>query len=75
MKVDLLKIDQSFVRGIRHTADGAAIVAAIIQMARSLGLKTLAEGVEDRKRRKPCANLAVDSPKGTCSPGRCQPRA
>ncbi|MGE8369049.1 putative bifunctional diguanylate cyclase/phosphodiesterase [Cupriavidus basilensis] len=49
LKVDLLKIDQSFVRGIRHTADGAAIVAAIIQMARSLGLKTLAEGVEDRE--------------------------
>lgn len=47
LAVDMLKIDRSFVQGI-DTEDGHAIVATIIQMADSLGLTTLAEGVEEQ---------------------------
>jgi EAL domain-containing protein (putative c-di-GMP-specific phosphodiesterase class I) len=46
-QVDKLKIDQSFVRALTHEQDSAAIVTAVIQMAHSLNLKTIAEGVED----------------------------
>ena len=45
-KVYKLKIDQSFVRGITDDPDDKALVTAIINMASSLGLRTLSEGVE-----------------------------
>lgn len=45
--LDVLKIDQSFVRGVGSSSEDAAITSATIAMARQLGLRVVAEGVEE----------------------------
>jgi len=44
--INTLKIDRSFVSDITTNPDAAAIVVTIISMARTLGIRTIAEGVE-----------------------------
>jgi diguanylate cyclase (GGDEF)-like protein/PAS domain S-box-containing protein len=48
MPVDILKIDQSFVRDVDRDRDLAGMVRAMIQLAQSLGMTPLAEGIETR---------------------------
>ena len=44
----VLKIDSSFVHDVERNTDSRAICIAIIALARSLGLKVVGEGVENR---------------------------
>jgi diguanylate cyclase (GGDEF)-like protein len=47
LPIDVLKIDRMFVKDIVDNADDAAIAHSIINLAHNLGLKVIAEGVED----------------------------
>jgi EAL domain-containing protein (putative c-di-GMP-specific phosphodiesterase class I) len=46
LPIDALKIDGSFVRGVVSDRDDAAIVQAIIGLAKNLGMRVVAEGLE-----------------------------
>ena len=51
LPIDKMKIDSSFVRDLPADRGSAAITRAIVQMARSLGITAIAEGVETEAQR------------------------
>jgi EAL domain-containing protein (putative c-di-GMP-specific phosphodiesterase class I) len=62
--LDMLKIDRSFVIGLATDAEDIAIVTAIINLAHSLGLETIADGVETREQLEALRNLGCESGQG-----------
>ena len=62
--LDKLKIDRSFVMETPHNADDVAIVTAVIQLAQSLQLQTVAEGVETEAQHQLLSSLGCDLGQG-----------
>ncbi len=46
MPIDILKIDKAFVDGVTRGAENSAVAQAIVKLAQTLGLRTVAEGIE-----------------------------
>jgi len=57
LPVDLLKIDRSFVVGLDAHEQDRAIAAAVMDLARALGLRTVAEGVETDEQARQLSEL------------------
>ena len=49
IQIDILKLDMGFLKSSDHSAKGGNILAAIMQMAHSLKMQTIAEGVETKE--------------------------
>jgi diguanylate cyclase (GGDEF)-like protein/PAS domain S-box-containing protein len=64
LPVECLKIDRSFVSGLPADADDASIARAVITMAHSLGLRVVAEGVENEAQRRFLATHECDEMQG-----------
>jgi diguanylate cyclase (GGDEF)-like protein len=62
--IDVLKIDRSFVSGITDTTEAVAIVHAMVQLGKALGLETVAEGVENDEQRAQLKAENVDTAQG-----------
>jgi EAL domain-containing protein (putative c-di-GMP-specific phosphodiesterase class I) len=62
--VDILKIDQSFLHRMHQGSHDAALVRTIIELAKLLSLRTIAEGVEDAEQEKRLQELGCDSAQG-----------
>jgi diguanylate cyclase (GGDEF)-like protein len=64
LPIDILKIDQSFVRDLGKDLGDNAIVAAIVNMARALALRVVAEGVETQEQLTILRELGCDEHQG-----------
>jgi EAL domain-containing protein (putative c-di-GMP-specific phosphodiesterase class I) len=62
--VDILKIDRSFVRDVVRSSEDRAIVRGVIQIAHRLGLRTVAEGIEEPLQLDIMRDLGCDAGQG-----------
>jgi diguanylate cyclase (GGDEF)-like protein/PAS domain S-box-containing protein len=62
--VDVIKVDRSFTAGLGSSSSDAAVVTAVLSLARSLGLKTVAEGVETADQLGRLGDLGCDVAQG-----------
>ena len=59
-----LKIDRSFIQDLEHSADARAVVDAVIKLAHALGLKVVAEGVENQRQQQVLVQMGCDELQG-----------
>ena len=64
LPIDEIKIDRSFVSGMRTDEADAVIVGAIVDLGHNLGLSVVAEGVEDAETTRRLAALGCDRGQG-----------
>jgi diguanylate cyclase (GGDEF)-like protein/PAS domain S-box-containing protein len=64
LPLDLIKIPKTFVDGLGEPDANVALVRAIVELARSFGLRTVAEGIEERDQMAPLLRLGCDLAQG-----------
>lgn len=62
--VDRLKVDRSFTCGVGESPEDLAVVSSVVQLARALGLRTVAEGVETQEQRDVLTVMGCDDGQG-----------
>jgi EAL domain-containing protein (putative c-di-GMP-specific phosphodiesterase class I) len=62
--VDTLKIDRSFISSMTTSIEAAALIRTLIQLGKTLGIETLAEGIEDPDQFRQLQNEQCESGQG-----------
>ncbi|MCU1388983.1 MAG: diguanylate cyclase, partial [Ilumatobacteraceae bacterium] len=62
--IDTIKIDRSFIQGISQSAESTALIRTLVQLGKTLGLRTLAEGIESREQLDVLRGEQCDSGQG-----------
>ena len=64
MPFSVIKIDKSFVGELETSSNSLTIVRSVIQLARDMGLTSVAEGVESAETARLLTELGIDSLQG-----------
>ncbi|MBV8950450.1 MAG: EAL domain-containing protein [Actinobacteria bacterium] len=64
LPMDAVKIDKSFIDRVAEDSEGAAMVRSVIELTRTLGLTSIAEGVEGQDQLAVLAELGCDNVQG-----------
>ena len=64
LPADVLKIDKSFIDDVARSAQASSVVGGVVMLARSLGMTTVAEGVETADQAREAADLGCDELQG-----------
>ena len=64
LPVDEVKVDKGFIDGIAHDDSDRAVVRAVVDIAHTLGLRVVAEGIEHAEQDQVLAALGVDEVQG-----------
>ena len=64
LPIDVLKIDKSFVVGVTHGPEQAAVAQAVVKLARTFNLRTVAEGIEQPEQAAQLLQMGADMGQG-----------
>jgi EAL domain-containing protein (putative c-di-GMP-specific phosphodiesterase class I) len=64
LPVDVLKIDRSFVSGLRENPEGRTLVQTLVQLGKALSIETCAEGIEEESELELLRSAECDSGQG-----------
>ena len=62
--VDALKIDRSFISGLKHNKEGETLIHTLVQLGKALSIETFAEGIEQEQELKLLKGEECDSGQG-----------
>jgi diguanylate cyclase (GGDEF)-like protein/PAS domain S-box-containing protein len=64
LPIDILKIDKSFVAGVTYGVEQSAVAQAVVKLARTFNLKTVAEGIEQPEQAAQLLAIGADMGQG-----------
>ena len=73
LPIDQIKIDRLFIQGLGETASDRAVVAAVVSLAKELGLSVVAKGVETAEQQAELTDLGADLAQGFLYAPACYP--